>query len=280
MERQWSKLGIWRSSEWGAWHSKSTNEATRDGGNELRSDNRLFSACDTSRLIVSWIPVAYMCCSSILSECKNYRPLLTERFDHLREFPSLSSAPQAQFHNPSQAVWANANQRAVQHTPVQRPQQQHPINQQSNNQQQQHDPSAQEGQQGAGDLFPSNSQFQTSLDDYRRGAQGGVNQGSGSGHPPTGNIEDFPPLGRSVNEEGGQDRRDSLMQNATFGNFSTANGLNLSQTAGISRTTAPPNQSDARGASTLADRIMSPNAMAFGGTHIVVCIAPCRFNIK
>ena len=55
------------------------------------------------------------------------------------------------------------------------------------------------------------------------------------------------------------------MQNAAFATFSSANGLNLSQTTGIPGTTPPSNQPDNRAASTLADRIMSPNAMAFAG---------------
>ncbi|CAF9930261.1 MAG: hypothetical protein HETSPECPRED_007585 [Heterodermia speciosa] len=190
----------------------------------------------------------------------------------LSEFPSLSGAPQAQFHNPSQAVWANANQRAVQHTPVQRPQQQHQTNPQNSSQQ--HGSSSHEGpRQVTEDLFSSNSQFQAGLDDYRHGVQGGVGQASGSGQPQTGNIEDFPPLGRNGIEGNGQDRRGSLMQNAAFATFSNTNGLNLSQTTGIPGTTPPSNQADNRAASTLADRIMSPNAMAFGGMDIITSIA-------
>ena len=195
--------------------------------------------------------------------------VLIDSLNPSSEFPSLSGAPQTQFHNPSQAVWANANQRAVQHTPVQRPQQQHPINPQNGNQQQQHNSAGQEApQQGADDLFTSSSQFQSGLDDYRHGGQAGVGQLSGSGQPQTGNIEDFPPLGRNGNEENGQDRRGSLMQNAAFGAFSSSNGLGMSQNSGLSRATAASGQSENRGASTLADRIMSPNAMTFGGTHI------------
>ena len=63
------------------------------------------------------------------------------------------------------------------------------------------------------------------------------------------------------------------MQNAAFATFSNTNGLNLSQTTGIPGTTPPSNQSDNRAASTLADRIMSPNAMAFGGMDIITSIA-------
>ena len=62
------------------------------------------------------------------------------------------------------------------------------------------------------------------------------------------------------------------MQTVAFTTFSNTNGLNLSQTAGIPGTTAPSNQSDNRAPSTLADRIMSPNAMAFGGTDTITSI--------
>ena len=207
------------------------------------------------------------------------RPALIKHSFRCREFPSLSGAPQAQFHNPSQAVWANANQRAVQHTPVQRPQQHHPNNPQNSSQQ--HSSSSHDGpRQITEDLFSSNSQFQASLDDYRHGVPGGVSQASGSGQPQTGNIEDFPPLGRNGIEGNGPDRRGSLMQNAAFATFSNTNGLNLSQTTGIPGTTAPSNQSDNRAASTLADRIMSPNAMAFGGMDKITNTAVKGSNNK
>ena len=207
-----------------------------------------------------------MLCSKTSARGTQDPPALIEQLTTIRDFPTLSGAPQTQFHNPSQAVWANASQRAVQHTPVQRPQQQHPLNPQNSNQPQQHSQTAQEASlQSADDLFTNNSQFQNGLDDYRHGGQSGVGQLSGSGQPQTGNIEDFPPLGRNGNEETGQDRRGSLMQNAAFGAFSNSNGLGMPQS---SRGTAPPGQSESRGASTLADRIMSPNALAFGGMHV------------
>ena len=63
------------------------------------------------------------------------------------------------------------------------------------------------------------------------------------------------------------------MQNAAFATFSNTNGLNLSQTTGIPGSTPPSNQPDNRAASTLADRMMSPNAMAFGGMDKITSIA-------
>lgn len=188
-----------------------------------------------------------------------------------REFPSLSGAPQTHYQTPGQAVWANANQRAVQHTPVQRPQQQHPISTQGNTQlqQQEHGMQVQDhSQQRGDDLFSTGSQFTGGLDDYRHGGQGGVGQLSGTGQPQTGNIEEFPPLGRNGNDDLGQDRRGSLMQNAAFGAFPNNNNFNLPQSSAQNRqslSSAPSSQID-RGTATLADRIMSPTALGFGGT--------------
>lgn len=187
----------------------------------------------------------------------------------LSEFPSLSGAPQPHYHNAGQAVWANANQRAVQHTPVQRPQQQLPVSAQSNDQQQQHTHQGQDSaQRGADDLFTASSQFACGLEDYRNGGQGGVGQLSGTGQPQTGNIEEFPPLARNGTDEAGQDRRGSLMQNAAFGNFPNPNNFNLSQNSIQSHQglqNASSNQAE-RISSTLADRIMSPGVMGFGAT--------------
>jgi len=123
-------------------------------------------------------------------------------------------------------------------------------------------------QQRAEDLFSSGSQFTGGLDDYRHGGQGGVGQLSGTGQPQTGNIEEFPPLGRNGNDDLGQDRRGSLMQNAAFGAFPNNNNFSLPQSSAQSRqsfSSAPSSHID-RGSATLADRIMSPTALGFGGT--------------
>lgn len=93
-----------------------------------------------------------------------------------------------------------------------------------------------------------------------------MGQLSGTGQPQTGNIEEFPPLGRNGNDDLGQDRRGSLMQNAAFGAFPN-NTFNLSQPSAQNRqslSNASGIQVD-RGSATLADRILSPNAMGFGG---------------
>jgi CCR4-NOT transcription complex subunit 2 len=45
------------------------------------------------------------------------------------------------------------------------------------------------------DLFPSGAQFANRLDDFRNNGQGQLGAG---GQPQTGNIEEFPPLGRNT----------------------------------------------------------------------------------
>ena len=97
-----------------------------------------------------------------------------------------------------------------------------------------------------------------------------MGQLSGTGQPQTGNIEEFPPLARNGTDEGGQDRRGSLMQNAAFGNFPNPNNFNLSQSSIQNHQNlqnASSNQAD-RGSSILADRIMSPSVMSFGGASV------------
>ncbi len=183
----------------------------------------------------------------------------------------MSGAPQPQYQNPGQAVWANANQRAVQHTPVQRPQQQHTINQQAPTQTQQQSQQTQDSsQQNTEDLFSTASQFSSGIDDYRHGGQGGVGQLSGSSQPQTGNIEEFPPLGRNGNEETEQDRRGSLMQSAAFGGFSNADAFTLPQSSVQTRHGLPNtanNQGDSNRPSVLVDRILSPSTLGFRGKY-------------
>lgn len=70
-------------------------------------------------------------------------------------------------------------------------------------------------------MFPSGAQFANRLDDFRNGGQGISSQLGASGQPQTGNIDEFPPLGRNVAAELGQDRRSSLMQNAGFGGYNS-----------------------------------------------------------
>ncbi|BCS18089.1 NOT2/NOT3/NOT5 family protein [Aspergillus puulaauensis] len=152
----------------------------------------------------------------------------------LSDFPSLSGAPsQSQAQNQAHLVWANASQRGVQQTPVQR--QQHPTSQPpSRGPQTQTQLPQPQNQPSHDDLFPSGSQFANRLDDYRNGGQGISGQLGGGAQPQPGNIDEFPPLGRNVPAEIGQDRRSSLMQGAGFGAFNTNlpfAGVNQSQSA-------------------------------------------------
>ncbi|KAL8771039.1 MAG: hypothetical protein Q9209_003458 [Squamulea sp. 1 TL-2023] len=178
------------------------------------------------------------------------------------EFPSLSGAPQTQYQNTGQAVWGSANQRATQHTPVQRPQQQHPISQQSNAQQQ-IQPSSQQAQeqpqQSREQLYPG-SPMTGSNDDYHRGGQGDIGQLGVSG-----SIDEFPPLRRDGNADDQQDRRSSMMHNAVFGGFPGSNNFSVPSTQDPARHRLPSAQSvrPVSRTSTLVDRIMSPSSMSF-----------------
>ena len=196
--------------------------------------------------------------------------------DNCSEFPSLSGAPQPQHQNPAQAVWANANQRASQHTPVQRPQHQTSNQQLSSIQpppqpQQSQQLPQQPTQQPTDDLFPSSSQFANGLDDYRHGGQAGVGQLSGLNQPQPGNIEEFPPLGRNGNGEIGQDRRGGLIQNAAFGGYpnGTGFGTNLTQQPSLQNRGGLFNimngQPENSRPSAISDRILSPSILGAGG---------------
>ncbi|KAL2012608.1 hypothetical protein VTN00DRAFT_133 [Thermoascus crustaceus] len=177
----------------------------------------------------------------------------------LSEFPSLSGAPQqSQSQNPAQAVWANASQRATQQTPVQR--QQPPTSQARASQTQSHH--SQQSQPSHEDLFPSGAQFANRLDDFRNGGQGISGQLGSSGQPQTGNIEEFPPLGRNVHGDINQERRGSILQNAGFGNYGAGmafSGVNQTQSSQSRNMMA----ASLNGQETA--RIMSPTTAGSGG---------------
>ena len=95
-----------------------------------------------------------------------------------------------------------------------------------------------------------------------------MGQLSGSGQPQTGNIEEFPPLGRNGNDDAGHDQRGSLIQNAAFGGFSTASTFILPPNATHTRHGLPntsSSQADTTRSSTLANRSLSPSNRGFGG---------------
>lgn len=76
-------------------------------------------------------------------------------------------------------------------------------------------------------MFPSGAQFANRLDDFRNGGQGISSQLGAGSQPQTGNIDEFPPLGRNVGNVGSvaaelaQERRTSLMQGAGFGAYNS-----------------------------------------------------------
>lgn len=183
-----------------------------------------------------------------------------------REFPSLSGAPQvSQPQNPGQLVWANVSQRSAQPTPVQR--QQHPPTSQAPSrasQTQSHTPQ-QQSQPSHDDLFPSGAQFANRLDDFRNGGQGISGQLAAGGQPQTGNIDEFPPLGRNVHAELNQDRRGSLMQSAGFGNYNT--GMAFS---GVSQAQATQGRTMMAGSMSGQEmaRMVSPVAAGLGGMSV------------
>ncbi|THC97766.1 hypothetical protein EYZ11_002748 [Aspergillus tanneri] len=178
----------------------------------------------------------------------------------LSDFPSLSGAPpQSQASNPGQLVWANASQRAMQQTPVQR--QQHPTSQAPSRapQTQSHVPQ-QQSQPSHDDIFPSGAQFANRLDDFRNGGQGISGQLGAGTQPQTGNIEEFPPLGRNVPAELGQDRRGSLMQSAGFGSYSS--GMPF---AGANQAQSTQNRNLISSSINGPERMMSPATPGAGG---------------
>ncbi|CAG8279385.1 unnamed protein product [Penicillium salamii] len=138
----------------------------------------------------------------------------------LSEFPSLSGASQqSQSQTPGQLMWANASQRAAQQTPVQRQQLPSTSQAPSRSSQPQGLPTPQQSQQPHDDMFPSGSQFANRLDDFRNGGQGISSQLGVGGQPQTGNIEEFPPLGRNAAAELPLGRTGGLMQGSGFGNY-------------------------------------------------------------
>lgn len=119
-------------------------------------------------------------------------------------------------------VWANASQRAAQ-TPVQR-QQPPPTTQPPSRTSQTPSHPQPQNQPSHDDLFPSGMQFANRLDDFRSGGQG-ISGQLASGQPQTGSIDEFPPLGRNVTADLGQDRRGSMLQNAGLGGYNSGMGF-------------------------------------------------------
>lgn len=128
------------------------------------------------------------------------------------EFPSLSGAPQTQ-QNPGQAIWGQRPNQASQLNPSSRNQQA----QQSRQSQANPLPSHQSLQPGTDEFF-STASLSAALGDYSLGSHFPE-----SNQPQTGNVDDFPPLGRESSLGLGQERRESAQNNA----FSTGYGASL-----------------------------------------------------
>lgn len=175
------------------------------------------------------------------------------------EFPSLSGNTQAQYQNPSQAIW----QRNVQQqTPVQRPQQQqsqHLANTQASQQQQALQQRQDLSTQNNDDIFTGSNHLQNALDDYRQTGQSSA-QGLAARQAQATNIDDFPPLGRNGTTESDHDQRSPF---AAFSN-STAFPSQQSQIR-QSLASAPGSQANDTRSSSVVDRHMSPGAFTAGG---------------
>ena len=183
--------------------------------------------------------------------------------DSRREFPSLSSGPQPHYQNPGQAVWANANQRATQQTPVQRPQQTQHNTSGTIQAQQQSSQGQDQIQQSLDDGF-FQPQFHTSLDDYRHGSHAGIGQLSNSNQTQATNIDDFPPLGRNGVGEIGQDRRGSLIPSAASGGFPSTSVFSQPASSLQNR------QIDSFSSNNISSRMMSPTTTGGGGEERVI----------
>ncbi|KAK2746684.1 hypothetical protein FQN57_003028 [Myotisia sp. PD_48] len=140
----------------------------------------------------------------------------------LSEFPTLAS--QQTNSSSGQAIWGSSGQRTVQQNVSQRQQSQAPTPSQglprvsqTQSQQSQQSQSQPQSHPSLEDQFPSTSQFATRLDDFRNGVQAISGQLSGGSQPQTGNIEEFPPLGK--NPDGNQERRDGMLQGGATGTY-------------------------------------------------------------
>ncbi|OAX85129.1 hypothetical protein ACJ72_00501 [Emergomyces africanus] len=185
----------------------------------------------------------------------------------LSEFPSLSSVPQqSQSSASGQATWANASQRVTQQSAIQRqsqtPTTSQPPSRVSQTQAQSHQTQSQ-SHASHEDLFPSATQFAAQLDDFRNGGQGISGQLSGGTQPQTGNIDEFPPLGRNAPADIGQERQASLLQPGPFGSYGGGMAFpNLNQSHSSQSRTLLGNMVNGKQNS----RIMSPSA---GGSGVM-----------
>jgi CCR4-NOT transcription complex subunit 2 len=191
----------------------------------------------------------------------SYKRLILDGYD--REFPSLSGAPQqAQTQIPGHAVWG---QRTAQPTPAQRQQQVSTQTQPTPSQPTQGQPQPPSQQSSHDDVFPSAGQFSSGIDDFRHGTQGMSGQMSATSQPQTGSIDEFPPLGRNISGELGQERRGSIMQGTGFGAYGSSIGFG----AALSQTQSRNGMSNQLNGQQDGSRVSSQTAGGVGGkkTH-------------
>ena len=236
------------------------------------------------------IKYSYPVCNNFVDqEDFDLNQALLTALSFYREFPALgansgqaqlgNNSSQAQYQNASPAIWAN--QRAIQQTPVQRPQQQqqqqHVVNPQPSQQHPQTQSAQDQSQRGNDDLFASSSHLQSVMDDSRY--QSALGQMPISRQPPTTNADEYPPLGRNSADEN-DDRRGNMLQSAGFGGFSNANAFSLPQEQSQPRNQPPSassSQADNSRPSAGVDRLTSPNGIRFGGTF-ASCSGSFQYN--
>ena len=182
------------------------------------------------------------------------------------EFPSLSSTSQPQYQNTSQAVWAN--QRTVQQTPVQRPQQhqqQTTITSPTPQQHLQNQQPQRQSQRASEDAYSPPSHLQSAMEDSRY--QSALGQMPNTRQSQTTNVDDFPPLGRNGVEDN-DDRRRNMVQGSIFDTFSGSTAFSLPSDQSQPRNniaSASNSQANNTRSSSAIDRLTSPNGVAYGG---------------
>ena len=182
-----------------------------------------------------------------------------------RDFPTLSGTSQPQHQNTSQTIWANP--RAVQQTPVQRPQHQQQTANSQAAQHQQNQQSQEHVRRTNDDMFSPSSHLQSALDDHRYGGASTLDQMQGSRQPQSSSVDDFPPLGRNGTDEA--DDRRGAVQSAGFGGFPSSSTFPSSQDTGQIRNPLPSastSQANNTRSSSVVNRLTSPNGVGLGGT--------------
>ena len=105
------------------------------------------------------------------------------------------------------------------------------------------------------------------MDDHRLGSTGTLGQLAASRQPQTTNADDFPPLSRNGADEI-DERQGSMPQSAGYGGFQSANAFSLPPDQAQARnpsSSAPSSQANNTRASSVVDRLTSPNGIGYTG---------------